>query len=621
MINRVLIVNDSHIERVIAKEKLSSNFVVFEADGSNSAYEVLENEPVDIIFLDNVMKGETGYDIAKELRRDKKYDNIPIVLMTSNDDPIDMENAFESGFNAYLHKSEISKKIIPTIESFENKELSEPVKVLVVDDSRIIRTMLSYTFRKEGFTVKKAENGEEAIKILNDFKPNFITMDVEMPGIDGFQTSKMIKSNPEYAEIPIIMITNIDTVEARVKGFEAGVVEYFTKPFEPIKLIEYVKNVVLKLNEPTDNKILVIEESIQTQHIISYTLKKHGYHVICLSKIDEIWDVFTKETFDLVLVDFDLGITKSYDLIRRLKEKTVELGLDIPIIVITSITNKFAIIESFRSGADDYISRPFSPQELIIRILTHLSYRKSSAGNMNEAISTIISSKFISALSHDLRSPLTSVVGTAELLIKNADKYELNDKTKKFINNILMASNSSIYMAESLIYYLNLMLDNIEMRKQKTSIKDIIDNAENNVEYLSSAKKITIDKTNIKHNFTINADLKMINKAVSSVLINAVYYSHHDSTVKIETEKENEYEVCLKIIDKGIGIKEKNKNQIFEPFFTYPAYDIENPDNLKHTGLGLPIAKKVLEKHGGNILFESEENKGTTFTIILPLSG
>ena len=244
MITRVLIVNDSHIERTIVKGSLSDDYMVFEASSGLETYDILDKEEVDIIFLDNLMKDETGYEIAKRLRKDHKYDNTPIVLMSSNDSPIDEMEAFESGFNAYLHKSKI-KEIVPLIKSLEKKSIEKSVKVLVVDDSKIIRSMLTYTFEKEGYTVKSAESGEEAIEILKEYTPHFITLDVEMEGIDGFQTAKLIRSNPKTMDIPIIMITNLDTPESQLKGFESGVMDYFTKPFEPIKLVQYVKKLIV----------------------------------------------------------------------------------------------------------------------------------------------------------------------------------------------------------------------------------------------------------------------------------------------------------------------------------------------------------------------------------------
>jgi len=614
MITRVLIVNDSHMERVIAKETLSKVYMVFEASSGIEAYDILDKEHIDIIFLDNVMKNETGYDIAKRLRKNSKYDNIPLVLMSSNDNPINEMEAFESGFNAYMHKSDV-KNIISVVKSFEKKDLDKPVQVLVVDDSKIIRTMLAYTFNKEGFTVKTAESGEQALEILKTYQADFITMDVEMgEGLDGFQTSKLIRNNPEFQNIPIIMITNIDTVESRVKGFESGIIEYFTKPFEPIKLIDYIKNVVLKLHKQTNKKILVIEESLSTQHIISYIMKQQGFNVTCQSKIDEIWDVFNREIFELILIDFDLGIIQSYELCRRLKEESKKRNLYIPIIVITSITNKYAIIESFRNGADDYISRPFTSQELLIRVLTHLSYKK----NLDESIenyTSVINKDFLSTLSHELRSPLTGIIGTASLLFKKPDKYGINENGANFIKNILDSANSSINIVDNLIYFMNLKLNNFDNSKESSLIEDLIMAAIDELSAEAKNKNIHITlniNTAIKPS---NVNSKQIILCVKKLIENSIYYSYNDSEVLINVSQTND-NLIIEIEDFGSGIKEDIRHLIFDPFFSYKAPDIGKDDNVRHSGLGLSIAKEIAIKHNGDITYIPKE-KGSIFKVML----
>ncbi len=614
MINRVLIVNDSHIERVIAKEALSDNFMVFEAESGDEAYRILDNERVDIIFLDNVMKGETGYDIAKKLRKDKNFDNIPLVLMTSNDNPINEIEAFESGFNKYLHKSDM-KNIQSIITSFEKKELDRPVSVLVVDDSRIISNMISYTFSKEGFTVLRAESGEEALEKLKQHKPDFITMDVEMGGIDGYQTSKLIRSNPETQDIPIIMITNIDTVESRTKGFEAGIAEYFTKPFEPIKLVDYVKNVILKLNKTMEQRILVVEDTLSTQHIISYTLRKHGFNVECLANSSEIWNTFNREKFDLILVDFDLGISRSYELIQRIKERNRERNQYIPIIVITSITNKYAIIESFRKGADDYISRPVSEQELLVRVLTHLSHKKQIESTEDYTYN-IINNEFIAALSHDMRSPLTAITSTAELLLRKPEKYGLNESGSKFIKNIYNTGKGSMHMVDELIHYMNIKLNNVDISQSICSIQDIAMEAKQDIEPLAKKKS-----TNIMVNIKSDIDKVKLNKkqtilAFSHLIENAVFFSENDKTVVVEIDKDKE-KVTIDFIDEGTGIKDNIRDKVFKPFFTYCPKGIMEENDLKLAGLGLPIAKEIIERQNGELILLSSGGNGSVFRVIV----
>lgn len=615
MISRILIVNDSRIERMIAKEKLSNMYMVFEASSGREAYDLLDKENVDIILLDNMMEHETGYDVAKRLRKNSKYDNVPLVLMTSNDSPIDEMNAFESGFNAYFHKSNI-EKMPQLIESFEKKQLTEPIKVLVVDDSRIIRAMLSYTFLKEGFTVKNAESGEEALKILEEYQPDFITMDVEMGGISGYETSTSIRANPKLRDIPIIMITKLDTVDSRVKGFESGVTEYFTKPFEPIKLIQYIKNVILKLTKTSDKKILVVEDSLSTQHIITYSLKKQGFDTICVSTAEDIWDIYNKGKIDLILIDLNMGMNQNYELLNKLQKESKKQGIYIPLIVITSIESPYAIIEAFRNGADDYISRPFTSQELIIRVLTHLSHKREIDENKEGGIS-VINEDFISYMNHDLRSPITSITSISELLIKKAEKYKLDENVIKFISNMNNSSKNSLYIIDNIIHYLNLSIGFIKFKYENISTEKLLNSVKDTLQNNTSKKNISIIINISSDVNNIYADFSQLSSCFIKIIENAICFSPENAKIELNVYKKNNH-IHIEIKDEGPGIKQDIADDIFKPFFNYISSDIEKDNLSKHSGLGLPIAKEIVRKHQGQLyLKQNTTESGATFIVKL----
>lgn len=373
MINRVLIVNDNSLERMIVKSALSNTYSLEEAASGEEAFMLIEQYDFDVIILDNILENETGYEIATQLRSDSRFEHIPLLLMSGNISPEDELKAFESGFSGYLPKTGRNEKILELIRQFEDKQLEEPHNVLVVDDSKVIRAMLSNTFRKEGFTVETAENGEKAIEKLKTYRPHFITMDVEMPGIDGFQASKIIHTNPETEDIPIIIISSVDTVESHLKALDAGVAEYFVKPFEPVKLIEYVKSVIMNQNKRPDTRVLIIGKSKKSHHLLTYALEKYSMASITVNRTGKAIDIVSRETIDLIIFDFDTEKNPpKFSSIKELKNKIKELGLKIPVFVLTAVSDKNAVLEAFRHGADDYLTSPLSEQELIIRVKTHL---------------------------------------------------------------------------------------------------------------------------------------------------------------------------------------------------------------------------------------------------------
>jgi signal transduction histidine kinase len=409
------------------------------------------------------------------------------------------------------------------------------------------------------------------------------------------------------------MITSLDTVESRVKGFEAGLVEYFTKPFEPIKLVDYIKNVILKLNDTFNKKILVVEDTLSTQHIISYSLNKHGFDVVCLSNSSEIWNTFNHDKYDLMLIDFDLGITRSYELIQRIKERSKERNQYIPIIVITSITNKYAIIESFRKGADDYISKPITEQELIIRVLTHISHKKHLESHEDYSFN-IINNEFIAALSHDLRSPLAGITSTAELLTKKSAKYGINESGINFINNILYTSKSAIHLVDELVHYMNIKLNNVDMKKSIISVQDLLVESKQRVEKYANKKNISIMINKKSDIPKIKLNEKQITNAFTQLIKNAVIFSEKGNgiSVEIDSDKEN---IIIDFIDSGSGIKENMYDKIFKPFFSYNPTGLLDESQTKLSGLGLSIANEIIQRQNGKLELLSSGKNGSTFRV------
>ena len=123
-----------------------------------------------------------------------------------------------------------------------------PKKVLLVDDDEMLRKMTEVLLSKQGFEVTAVENGAKTLQQLKFMLPDVILMDVMMPDMDGFTVCREIRANPVTARVPIIMLTALDSVENKVKGFEAGADDYLAKPFETAELVARI-NVMTRLAE------------------------------------------------------------------------------------------------------------------------------------------------------------------------------------------------------------------------------------------------------------------------------------------------------------------------------------------------------------------------------------
>jgi twitching motility two-component system response regulator PilG len=123
------------------------------------------------------------------------------------------------------------------------KPKEKPVRglVLTVDDSLIIRRAIASTLQKEGYQVIEAEDGMNALKLLNNCLPDVILLDIAMPMMDGYEVCRLIRKNPILKSIPVVMLSGKDGFFDKVKGKMAGSTQYLTKPFQPALLIATVE--------------------------------------------------------------------------------------------------------------------------------------------------------------------------------------------------------------------------------------------------------------------------------------------------------------------------------------------------------------------------------------------
>lgn len=116
--------------------------------------------------------------------------------------------------------------------------------ILVVDDVRIIRRLVKVNLELEGYGVIEAENGEEALKKIQEEKPDLILLDVIMPFVDGFQVLQRLRDNGDTKDIPVIMLTSCSEEVDQIKSWEMGISDYVTKPFNPTALVDVINRVL-----------------------------------------------------------------------------------------------------------------------------------------------------------------------------------------------------------------------------------------------------------------------------------------------------------------------------------------------------------------------------------------
>ncbi len=164
--------------------------------------------------------------------------------------------------------------------------------VLVVDDSPETLGMLNQALENSGMTTLVALEGKQAINIAKKMQPDIILLDAIMPNMDGFETCKVIKSNHELKNIPVIFMTGLSDTDSVVKGFEVGGVDYLTKPINPIELIARM-NVHLQNARNTASAQLALDSAGQN----IFAVNSSGEKIWATPQVEEILNVLIKNNY------------------------------------------------------------------------------------------------------------------------------------------------------------------------------------------------------------------------------------------------------------------------------------------------------------------------------------
>ena len=221
---------------------------------------------------------------------------------------------------------------------------------------------------------------------------------------------------------------------------------------------------------------------------------------------------------------------------------------------------------------------------------------------------------FVANVSHELKTPLTSIKGFAETLLDGAQ--DVPEIREQFLNIIHDESERMQTLVEDLLELSRLEQDNYQLETTIVDVTSLIRETETLLRRKAAEKQMTIHLETEEEVF-IRADLNRLKQVVVNLVANALNYTPNDGNVWISLE-DGEEEVMLRIKDDGIGIHPKETQRIFERFY---RVDKARSRNSGGTGLGLAIVKHIIDLHHGTIEVESEENEGTTFTIRLPKKG
>lgn len=222
--------------------------------------------------------------------------------------------------------------------------------------------------------------------------------------------------------------------------------------------------------------------------------------------------------------------------------------------------------------------------------------------------------KFVSRISHDLRSPFTSIIGFAEVLINDPELPE-NDKNE-YLDFILQSSRNLLHIVTQLSEIIKLQTHRTQLEPQRANVSRLVHYSISSFTAQVVDKSLEI-KVNINESVHVNADERLFFLLITGLISNAIKFSNPGGKITISAQEFNEDFVEIVVKDEGVGISDKNKHKLFsidQIFFS------EGTKGEKGAGLGLLLSKEIAEKHGGSIWLYSTQREGTEVHFTIPVS-
>src|ERR1700750_3233114 len=272
-------------------------------------------------------------------------------------------------------------------------------RVLVVDDILSNVKLLEAKLSAEYFDVVTAFNGLECLAKVAEAAPDIVLLDVMMPGMDGFEVCRRIKSDPKTAHVPVVMVTALDQPSDRVTGLEAGADDFLTKPVDDAALFARVRSLVrlkmmtdeLRMRESTGQsmglidptttlldanpagRVLIIEDRPESIAWFASALQP-AHEVAAVDTFEEALVRVRGGDYDLIVVSLGMRGFDGLHLCSQLR--SLPEGRNVPILVVVTDGDRRKLTQALEMGVNDYLTRPVDKNELVARVRTQLRKKR-----------------------------------------------------------------------------------------------------------------------------------------------------------------------------------------------------------------------------------------------------
>jgi PAS domain S-box-containing protein len=510
--------------------------------------------------------------------------------------------------------------------------MSAEKKILVADDSPMVVAMLARTLTGAGYTVARAGNGIEAVQAAYSELPDLIVLDIFMPRMNGYQACRLLKSDPAFTGVPIIVLSGSESRSDEFWSLQTGADTFLSKSVDPPILLASVERLLAaakkRQTEPVTQSlgpedVLSKVSALMDRELYATTVQRNELNTILQNLSDGILTINMEGRIGAAnralcrMLDVEEATLAGQPYEAVLGEPA---GPDTLALATEALSRGAAVppVDSElagRAGAATPVAISVAPlQDFFgkpvgcVCIFQDITRRKQieTLGKLKDDLTHMIV--------HDLRTPLTALIGglqTIEIL------GELNDDQREFVQMSERGGTVLLEMINDLLDISKMEDGSMRLEYAVLQAEDLIGEAYQQVGQLVRDKGLNLITEVAPGLPPMMADEEKLRRTLVNLLGNAIKFTPPKGTITLAARlKAEENALLFSVRDTGEGIPREAFERIFEKFGQVGS---RKAGRKLSTGLGLTFCKMVAEAHGGRIWVESELGQGSTFFFTVPL--
>lgn len=652
MIGKALIVDDSLTVRMDLKEG-------FEATGIETnlcstigeAREALGRTTFAVLVLDVLLPDGDGIELLAEIRRNPATSESPIILLSSEAEVRDRIRGLKTGADEYVGKPYDRAYVIARARELMRRKdpasaSSISVRVLVIDDSVTFREELRSALTAAGYEVVVATTGEEGLRAAAERTPSAIVVDGVLPGIDGTTVIRTVRLDTALRGVPCVLLTGSEGRGAELRALDAGADAFVRKEEETGVVLAKLAALLRRSSAATTaehpasqlspKRILAVDDSVTYLNALADALRGDGYDVSLARSGEEALELLAVESVDCILLDLMMPGLSGQETCRRIK--SAPIVRNVPLLMLTALENRDAMIQGLSAGADDYVSK--SSEFEILKARVRAQIRRKQFEDENRSVREEVLRKDLEAqearaardfalaraslveelewanrelesfsysVSHDLRAPLRAIHGFSHMLLEDYSE-KIDERGQGYLRRLTDSAGRMGQLIDDLLGLAR--VGRAEIVRTNVDLSELARRVVGRLRESAPERQVDVA---IEDNVRAFGDQGLLAVILENLLGNAWKFTAKRERAEIAFGIESrEGPLTYFVRDNGAGFDMAYAAKLFGAFQRLHA-----KTDFDGTGIGLATVQRVVHRHGGRVWADGNVGIGATFRFTL----